>query len=1010
MVENLHKMNNEFMNERLGLERRLIIVERIAQESLETMKHSQDIIHQSILSHPTILQLNNTLKDVHTLTQDITLFKQEIRELQNELFKLQSTMIPLSDFLFYKEKVMKCDTMITEKLPEYLESTKKLLDFSSLVTTKQEQYDFMLNRLNTENTSVGNKVETFHLLTIQLQGNISTLNEETKLMKQRVGQIETSSSKEVNSLKDITGSLASRLQSNENKILTMNRTQSSETTAVMQQIKLLEEKLEFYEKMASSQPRYVTLPGPPLTASEAPPAVSALAALGKTTSNINVAPLSLLTSAAVPMASTTSSATTAIPPEVTTAASIEKTEAPEKTVAPVSTVPSVSSAPSSTVIAKEVLRPQLPVTTATSESSSKKIIKQELRGVPPVLITTEVDAVAEEEVDEVQGFDPLEASFDQPTTTTRPPLHNTTATAASMSSIPIVHSLNSSSGGLGGAGNQSSLLNSISMLDASTVSDAPNKSGVTVGKVPNEWDEDSFDSRDDVGGKEDKVVSRGGSHALPDDASFAPTESEQEEEDDDKLMSSMPAVMSRRGIADKDDDEEDEEEDNDDHKEDKKGDDESEEDNGDESDEDFDELTAQIDQMKQQSSQILSKYNKDPPNTSNKSNTINTSVSMLENSFDESFASETSSPVKHPATTATFTHGKKKLEEDDEFEDDVDSVLVYDQQPPPSSTTSTSTGSKKAVVPPLSLSSLSQGRGGNATSSIATTSSALPAAPRTIYDESESELDSVTHSPAKPTGATTTHALDTSDWDASVDVSVAEVAVNPRHSDAGTSDKAPSSKDPSSNSSNSFLTNSFDRSSNVSAIGQGRGQGRDESVASSSILSSIESSTIPAVTSSSNVSSDSVVGGGGDGSSSAKTKQGVPVPRLSLDSLKKETVTDIPPLAPVSTVTAPIPATAATEEKKSSTVTSTSFLENSFDESSVDTSMDLRPSKAPATSTFTSSAVKGGGEKLELNTKEIIATSARAGVDSTASSVLPSPVTIGSTSATPAADKTQAMR
>ena len=239
------------MNERLGLERRLIIVERIAQESLETMKHSQDIIHQSILSHPTILQLNNTLKDVHNLTQDITLFKQEIRELQNELFKLQSTMIPLSDFLFYKEKVMKCDTMITEKLPEYLESTKKLLDFSSLVTTKQEQYDFMLNRLNTENTSVGNKVETFHLLTIQLQGNISTLNEETKLMKQRVGQIETSSSKEVNALKDITGSLASRLQSNENKILTMNRTQSSETTAVMQQIKLLEEKLEFYEKMAS---------------------------------------------------------------------------------------------------------------------------------------------------------------------------------------------------------------------------------------------------------------------------------------------------------------------------------------------------------------------------------------------------------------------------------------------------------------------------------------------------------------------------------------------------------------------------------------------------------------------------------------------------------------------------------------------------------------------------------------------------------------------------------------
>lgn len=130
-LEKLHSMNSEFMNDRLSLERRLIIVEKIAQESLETIKHSQEILNQSILSHPTIQQLSNSLKESLQFLKEFNLLKEELRILSNDFLKLSSQQIPLSDFLFFKEKLMKCDMIVNEKLPEYFESTKKTSGYFS---------------------------------------------------------------------------------------------------------------------------------------------------------------------------------------------------------------------------------------------------------------------------------------------------------------------------------------------------------------------------------------------------------------------------------------------------------------------------------------------------------------------------------------------------------------------------------------------------------------------------------------------------------------------------------------------------------------------------------------------------------------------------------------------------------------------------------------------------------------------------------------------------------------
>jgi hypothetical protein len=129
-------MNNEFMNDRLSLERRLIIVERIAQESLENIKHSQEIMNSHISHHPMILSLNNSLKESLSLIEDVTKIKDDLRSLNNEFLKMQSTSVKLDDFLLVKEKLMKCDHIITDKLPDLFDSVKKLMDFSNVVNNK----------------------------------------------------------------------------------------------------------------------------------------------------------------------------------------------------------------------------------------------------------------------------------------------------------------------------------------------------------------------------------------------------------------------------------------------------------------------------------------------------------------------------------------------------------------------------------------------------------------------------------------------------------------------------------------------------------------------------------------------------------------------------------------------------------------------------------------------------------------------------------------------------------
>jgi hypothetical protein len=409
-------MNNEFMNERLSLERRLMIVEKIAQESLETIKHSQEILNQSILSHPTIQSLSNALKDSLQFQQEFSLLKDELRNLSNEYLKLSSQQINLTDFLFFKEKLLKCDLIINEKLPEYFESTKKLLDFHSVVTNKNEHYDILLQHLNLDMTSLSNKAESMNLLTIQLNGNLSTNNEEMKIVKNRLTALEQSLQKDINILKDLNGSLASKLQSQENKLTTMNRTQSSETQNILQQIKFFEEKLAFYEKHIQSvqrmpmlaqelaqQQQQISLEGTSNNNNN-------LSSLARNNNNINVAPLALL-STTIPLSGSSASSMT-----TTTTTAVPAIVKKEEHQQPSQQQPHTTSSTSSSSLPVRQTAPVIPPLSFThqKEEPVAMTVKKEEEETKKQLAIKEMEKSKKEEVEEDNDeIQPFEQSFEQ---------------------------------------------------------------------------------------------------------------------------------------------------------------------------------------------------------------------------------------------------------------------------------------------------------------------------------------------------------------------------------------------------------------------------------------------------------------------------------------------------------------------------------------------------------------------------------------------------------------------
>jgi hypothetical protein len=720
----------------------------------------------------------------------------------------------------------------------------------------------------------------------------------------------------LNNLKDLSGSLANRLQLNENKILTMNRTASSETTSILQQLKLFEEKLEFYEKQLSSQPRYYL----PTQHQQQQLADGNLTTLDRSSAHINVAPLSLLSSPSlIPLSSSSTTATTAH-----VSSNREKETIPSVTTTsavPPPVIPSLSLSSLNTAAAT--------IASSTIPPSNRDLPLKETKEA----VNNEVESFVQEEDSEDEGS-PLPPSYSafsassihKPESTGDDRSNNnTTITSLKGDDGDEISLQLSSSDFTSGVPKiikkddlspSSSLLQSMSYVnpsfrddeedDAEEEGESPSQQqyvqpitpvptlSQNTSKLLNEWDEDSFD--EEV--QDDSLMKK---HQATEEEPQEPGEAkeDEEEEDDDLLMTSLPDAMLPTRAEGKHVNKED--------RDDEDGDDDDEgEEEGD--DEQFDQLTEQINKMKSFQDSSLSKYT--PPSatasSAEKKQQAPSTSSVLESSFDHS----ESSPVR-----------KRSYDEDDEDEDEIDQVLHYEQ---PSSLPT----NKKAtsLVPPLSLGILpSKTITGLATAVMEGEPMKVQIKP-SIEEEEDEDHSPPLHrtdplltvaSPLK--GSHVNNVLEESDWDASVDASQQmlgrkkdddEEEEESNESDEGESEEEEEESSPS------YVPSTYGRKDD--AVNSNKRENTDPS---SFLVNSFDQSSISVLNDSSNepsVPSKPVV------SSSATTAPGnVTIPKLSLASLSQQEVKPEPSLIqPQQTTTA-----------KNDTSTSLSYLENSFDES-----------------------------------------------------------------------------
>ena len=142
-----------------------------------------------------------------------------------------------------REKVAHIEPVVRSKLPEYFESTKKLLDYWLSNEGKLTTLEQLVSRLADDTRNQSSQLDEL----VKKSVLINTTSEEVKITKERLSQ----QSDEVASLKDSIGSACSRLLTIEGKMSLNSKTAAADSVAVSSQLTTLSNQVRQLEQKHS---------------------------------------------------------------------------------------------------------------------------------------------------------------------------------------------------------------------------------------------------------------------------------------------------------------------------------------------------------------------------------------------------------------------------------------------------------------------------------------------------------------------------------------------------------------------------------------------------------------------------------------------------------------------------------------------------------------------------------------------------------------------------------------
>lgn len=210
MLERIHAVQSVWTDDKMTTDRRIAVTEAIANDCLHHLKDIPQIVDKLIKTHPQMGVLCKNTENLEHLTTHFSVvdkLKQEFQELTQQMHKLSANGVLLADFLLLREKVYRTElTLISYQ--DYSEQLTKLASSHSLVTNKLSGMEILTSTIGEEVGTMKRAVQTLQADALHSTASSSVLMEEVKRATEKMRALEVQVTKDVLTLKDLSGSFA----------------------------------------------------------------------------------------------------------------------------------------------------------------------------------------------------------------------------------------------------------------------------------------------------------------------------------------------------------------------------------------------------------------------------------------------------------------------------------------------------------------------------------------------------------------------------------------------------------------------------------------------------------------------------------------------------------------------------------------------------------------------------------------------------------------------------------
>eukprot|EP01039_Chlorochromonas_danica_P001260 gene1260-1374_t len=239
MIEKLHDQQSVALDQLRVVEKRISLQEHLSSDCLTALRDHMKIMDEKIQRHPTFISLKEQIDEINLMMKETKVLKEDVQALQHGLARQQATAASLSDHLVLREKVYHLD-LLTQPITSHSES---LLHLNQESTSLRREMDILIKKLE-EMRGLADSHHELETQVLHWQALQERLQDNQQENRKQLQTLREGWEKDVKALRDLTGSMANRLQVSEQKVVMSQRTAEAEHKQVYQRLEHLQQQYQ----------------------------------------------------------------------------------------------------------------------------------------------------------------------------------------------------------------------------------------------------------------------------------------------------------------------------------------------------------------------------------------------------------------------------------------------------------------------------------------------------------------------------------------------------------------------------------------------------------------------------------------------------------------------------------------------------------------------------------------------------------------------------------------------